>query len=111
MIIIESDISDIQITALAIGDRCHMQKVIQNHDNNILIIVGAALSLIALGFAILPINEVNAKQCSDSGSLDTNDQNNNSNDDRSCTNQQNSNNHVYSNTKDATPFVLPAPFP
>ena len=51
------------------------------------------------------------KQCNNSDNVDINDQNNNSNDDRSCTSQQNSNNHLYSNTKDATPFVLPAPFP
>ena len=84
-----------------------MQKIIQNNDNNLLIITGAALSLIAIVVSVLPINEVNAEQCNSRNNADTNDQNNNSNDDRICTNQQNH----YSNTKDTTPFVLPAPFP
>ena len=39
-----------------------MHALIQNDDNNIVIIVGAALSLIAIAVAIVPVHEVNAKQ-------------------------------------------------
>jgi hypothetical protein len=90
-----------------------MQKVIQNDDdNNILIIAGAAISLIAIAVAIVPVNEVDAKQCNSGGddnSNDNNNQNNNSNDDgKTCNNQQDlKDNHNPSKT----PFVLSTPFP
>ena len=87
-----------------------MQKVIQNDDghNNILIMAGAALSLIAIAIAIVPVNEVNAKQCNSGG--DNGNDNNNSNDDgKTCNNQQDSkDNH---NPSSKTPFALPMPFP
>jgi hypothetical protein len=83
-----------------------------------LIITGAALSLIAIAIAVLPVHGVNAKQCSNGdinngGSNDNNDQNNNSNDDgKSCNNQQDSKHTHNSVTKGTTtPFVLSMPFP
>ena len=91
----------------------------QNHDN-VLIITGAALSLIAIAIAVLPVHGVNAKQCNsngdnnnDGGSNDNNDQNNNSNDDgKTCNNQQDSkHNHDSATEGTTTPFVLSMPFP
>ena len=86
-----------------------MHKVIQNEDyNNILIIAGAALLVIAIAIAIVPVNEVNAKQCNSGG--DNGNDNNNSNDDgKTCNNQQDlKDNH---NPYSTTPFALPMPFP
>jgi hypothetical protein len=91
-----------------------MHALIQNDDNNNVIMVGAALSLIAIAVAIAPVHEVNAKQCNSDINNDNNDQNNNSNDDgRTCVNKQSSNgNHGSSPTTDtSTPFVLSMPFP
>ena len=84
-----------------------------NDDNNIVIIVGAALSLIAIAVAIVPVHEVNAKQCNSDINNDNNDQNNNSNDDgRTCVNQQSPNgNHESPTRYTSTPFVLSMPFP
>ena len=79
-----------------------------------MIIAGAALSLIAIAVAIVPVSEVNAKQCISNGNNNDNkDQNNNSNDDgKTCANKQSSNNNHQSNSRDtSTPFVLSMPFP
>ena len=89
----------------------HRNAPSQNHDN-VLIIIGAAISLIAIAIAVVPVHEVNAKQCNN------NDQSNNSNDDgKSCNNNNNNqqvskhNNHDSTTEGRTTPFVLSMPFP
>lgn len=97
----------------------HRNAPSQNHDN-VLIIIGAAISLIAIAIAVVPVHEVNAKQCNSNGgnNNDNNDQSNNSNDDgKSCNNNNNNqqvskhNNHDSTTEGRTTPFVLSMPFP